>query len=36
MRLHDDQVQCHVGPCELGELESVVTLLQRSNEENKA
>lgn len=36
VRLHDDQIQCHVGPGELGELEPVVTLLQRSHEENEA
>ena len=34
--LDHDQVQSHVGPGELSELESVVTLLQRSNEEHEA
>jgi hypothetical protein len=34
--LHNDQVKSHVGPGELGELELVVTLLERANEEHKA
>lgn len=34
--LHNNEVQCHMGPGELGKLKSVVTLLQRSNEEHKA
>jgi hypothetical protein len=34
--LHHNEVQCHMGPGELGKLESVVTLLQRSNEEHEA
>lgn len=33
--LNHNQVQSHMGPSELGKLESVVTLLQRSNEEHK-
>jgi hypothetical protein len=36
VRLHNDQVEGHVGPGELGELELVVTLLERANEEHKA
>lgn len=35
VRLHDDQVKSHVGPSELGELELVVTLLKRANEEDE-
>lgn len=34
--LHHDQVQSHVGPGELGELESVVAFLEGSNEEDEA
>jgi hypothetical protein len=36
VRLHDNQVESHVSPGELGELELVVTLLERSNEEHEA
>jgi hypothetical protein len=36
MALANDQQQRHVCPCELGELEAIVTLLQVSNEEDKA
>lgn len=35
MRLHDDQVERHMGPRELRELEAVVALFQGSDEENK-
>jgi hypothetical protein len=36
MCLHDDQEQGHVRPCELGELELVVTSLERGDEEDEA
>jgi hypothetical protein len=36
VRLHDDQVESHVGPGELSELELVVALLERTDEEHKA
>lgn len=36
VRLHDNQVESHVSPGELGELELVVTLLERTNEEDEA
>ena len=36
MRLHDDQVERHVCPRELSELEAVVTFLEGSDEEDKA
>lgn len=36
VRLHHDQVQSHVSPSELGELELVMAFLQRSNEEHEA
>lgn len=36
MGLDNDEVQGHVGPCELSELELVVSLLQRGDEENEA
>lgn len=36
VRLHDNQVESHVSPSELGELELVVTLLERANEEDEA
>ena len=36
VRLHDNQVESHVSPSELSELELVVTLLERTNEENEA
>lgn len=35
MRLHDDQIERHMGPCELRELEAVVALFQGTDEENK-
>lgn len=31
-----DEVESHVGPGELGELEAIVPLLQRTDEENEA
>lgn len=34
--LNDDEVQSHVCPCEVGELESVVTSLKRCDEEDEA
>jgi hypothetical protein len=34
--LNNDQVQSHVGPSKLGELESVVALLQRPDEEHES
>ena len=34
--LHHDQVEGHVGPAELGELESVVAFLEGADEEDKA
>jgi hypothetical protein len=36
VRLHNDQVESHVGPGELSELELVVALLERTNEEHEA
>ena len=36
VRLHNDQVKSHVGPGELSELELVVALLERANEEHEA
>ena len=36
VRLHDNQVESHVSPGELGELKLVVTLLERTNEEDEA
>ncbi len=36
VRLADDEEEGHVGPGELGELELVVTLLQREDEEDEA
>ena len=36
VRLHDDQVESHVSPSELSELELVVTLLEGTNEEDEA
>lgn len=36
VRLHDNQVESHVSPSELSELELVVTLLERTNEEDEA
>lgn len=36
MRLHDDQIERHMGPCELRELEAVVALFQGSDEEDKS
>jgi hypothetical protein len=36
VRLHNNKIQCHVSPCELGELELVVTLLQGHDEEHKS
>jgi hypothetical protein len=36
VRLYDDQVESHVGPGELGELELVVAFLERANEEHEA
>ena len=35
MGLYDDQVESHVRPSELGELEAVVTLLKRANKEDE-
>ena len=35
VRLDDDQIERHMGPCELSELEAVVALLQRPDEENE-
>ena len=35
MSLDDDEVECHVRPGELCELETVVTFLQRANKEDK-
>lgn len=34
--LHDDQEKGDMGPCKLGELESVVSFAQRSDEEDEA
>jgi hypothetical protein len=34
--LHDNQVEGHVCPCELGKLESVVAGLERGDEEDEA
>ena len=34
--LYYDQVKSHVSPCELGELKSVMSLLQGCNEEDEA
>ena len=34
--LHNDQVQSHMGPCELGELELVVTGVEGGDEEDEA
>ena len=36
VRLHDNKIQGHVSPGELGELELVVTLLERANKEDEA
>ena len=36
VRLHDNKVESHVSPSKLSELELVVTLLERANEEDKA
>lgn len=36
VRLHDNQVESHVSPGELSELELVVTLLKRTDEEDEA
>lgn len=36
VRLHDDQIERHVRPRKLGELESIVTLLERADEEDEA
>lgn len=36
VRLHDNQVESHVSRSELSELELVVTLLERTNEEDEA
>jgi hypothetical protein len=36
MRLHDNKVESHVSPGELGELEFVVTLLERANKKDEA
>ena len=36
MRLYHNQVERHVGPCELCELELVVSLLERADEEDEA
>lgn len=35
MGLYDDQVEGHVRPSELGELEAVVTFLKRTNKEDE-
>lgn len=34
--LHDNEIECHVCPCELGELELVVSLFKRYDEEDEA
>lgn len=36
MRLHNDEVQCHVRPCKVGELELIVAGLERGNEEDES
>jgi hypothetical protein len=36
VRLYYNEVERHVGPCELGELESVVSFLERSDKEDKS
>lgn len=36
MRLYDDQIESHMRPCKLGKLESVVALLEGSDEEDEA
>lgn len=36
MRLHYDKVEGHVGPCELGELETVVAATKGADEEDEA
>ena len=36
VRLHDDQIECHVCPGVLSELELVVSLLERANKEDEA
>ena len=36
MRLNNDQVEGHVRPRKLGELEAVVAFLERADEEDKA
>jgi len=36
VRLHNNQVESHVSPSELSELELVVALLERTNEEDEA
>ena len=36
MGLYDDQVESHVRPGELGELEAVVAFLERANKEDKS
>jgi hypothetical protein len=36
VRLHDNEVESHVSPSKLSELELVVTLLERTNEEDEA
>ena len=36
VRLHDNQVESHVSPSKLSELELVVTLLERADEEDEA
>ena len=36
MRLHYDQVECHMGPSKLCKLESIIVLLQRRHKEDEA